>query len=43
VYAELPASFKNLKNVTWAVASSEPISERTYIALDNVKHVNHVA
>jgi hypothetical protein len=43
VYAELPATFKNLKNVTWAVASSEPISERTYIALDNVKHVNHVA
>jgi hypothetical protein len=43
VYAELPATYKNLKNVTWAVASSEPISERTYIALDNVKHVNHVA
>ncbi|GAB7331491.1 hypothetical protein MBLNU13_g02892t1 [Cladosporium sp. NU13] len=42
VYAELPASFKNLKNVTWAVASSEPISEHTYIALDNVKHVSHL-
>lgn len=42
VYAELPASFKNLKNVTWAVASSEPTSERTYVALDNIKHVNHV-
>lgn len=43
VYAELPEGFKNLKNVTFAVASSEPISERTYIALDDVKHVNHLA
>jgi hypothetical protein len=43
VYAELPATFKNLKNVTFAVASSAPISERTYIALDDVKHVNHLA
>jgi hypothetical protein len=42
IYAELPATFRNLKNVTFAVASSVPISERTYIALDDVKHVNHL-
>ncbi|KAL9081616.1 MAG: hypothetical protein Q9159_007206 [Coniocarpon cinnabarinum] len=43
VFAELPSTYKNLKNVTFAVASSEPISERTYIALDDVTHVNHLA
>lgn len=40
-YAELPATFKNLQNVTFAVATSEPITERTYIGLDNVRHINH--
>ena len=41
VYAELPGTFTNLQNVTFAVASSEPVAERTYIALDNVRHINH--
>ncbi|KAF2165928.1 hypothetical protein M409DRAFT_55294 [Zasmidium cellare ATCC 36951] len=41
-FAQLPAGWVDLQNVTFAVANSEPISERTYIALDNVRHINHV-
>lgn len=41
VYAELPATWKNLQNVTLAVADSSPVAERTYIGLDNVRHINH--
>ncbi|KAI4187016.1 MAG: hypothetical protein L6R41_003094 [Letrouitia leprolyta] len=40
-YAVLPDSYKNLVNVSIGVATSAPITERTYIALDDVKHVNN--
>ena len=40
-FAELPPSYKNLQNVSIGVATSEPLTERTYIALDDVKHVNY--
>ncbi|KAI4210457.1 MAG: hypothetical protein LQ351_006683 [Letrouitia transgressa] len=40
-YATFPDSYKNLANVSIGVATSEPITERTYIALDNVRHVNY--
>ena len=43
VFAQLPDTYKDLKSVKFAVASSEPIAERTYIALDDVQHVNHLA
>ncbi|KAF2724622.1 hypothetical protein K431DRAFT_291705 [Polychaeton citri CBS 116435] len=43
VLGTFPDTYRNLQNVTFAVASSEPISERTYIALDDVTHVNHLA
>lgn len=41
IFATLPANYRNLQNVTIAVATSEPITERTYIALDNVRHINY--
>ena len=41
IFAELPDSYKNLANVSIGVATSEPVTERTYIALDDVKHVNN--
>ncbi|QIW98757.1 hypothetical protein AMS68_004275 [Peltaster fructicola] len=41
IFAQLPAGFTNLKNATFAVATSEPLTERTYIALDNVRHINY--
>jgi hypothetical protein len=40
-YGQFPSSYSNLKNVTIGVAVSEPITERTYIGLDDVIHVNH--
>ncbi|KAL8747290.1 MAG: hypothetical protein Q9190_000796 [Brigantiaea leucoxantha] len=40
-FATFPDSYKNLVNVSIGVAVSEPLTERTYIALDNVKHINH--
>ena len=39
--ATFPNTYKNLKNVSIGVATSEPVTERTYIALDNVKHINN--
>ena len=39
--AVLPSSYKNLQNVSIGVATSAPISERTYIAFDDVKHINY--
>ncbi|KAI4252930.1 MAG: hypothetical protein LQ352_004002 [Teloschistes flavicans] len=41
VFATLPDTYKNLVNVSIGVATSEPVSERTYIALDDVIHINH--
>lgn len=41
IYADLKGAFKGLQNATFAVAQSEPVTERTYIALDNVRHVNY--
>lgn len=38
--ATLPSTYTNLANVSIGVATSEPITERTYIALDDVVHVN---
>ncbi|CAF9921133.1 MAG: hypothetical protein HETSPECPRED_004445 [Heterodermia speciosa] len=40
-FATFPDTYKNLKNASIGVATSEPVTERTYIALDNVKHINH--
>ena len=40
-FATFPSSYTNLQNVSIGVATSEPLTERTYIALDDVKHVNH--
>ena len=39
--ATFPDSYKNLQNVTIGVATSEPLTERTYIGLDDVKHINY--
>ncbi|KAG7004938.1 hypothetical protein G7Y79_00022g051590 [Physcia stellaris] len=39
--AVLPSSYRNLANVSIGVATSSPLTERTYIALDDVKHVNY--
>ena len=39
--AKLPDTYKNLANVSIGVATSSPISERTYIALDDVVHINY--
>ena len=39
--ATLPDAYKNLQNVSIGVATSSPITERTYIALDDVKHTNY--
>lgn len=36
-----PDTWKNLQNVSLGVAVSEPLTERTYIALDDVAHVNY--
>ncbi|KAL8821130.1 MAG: hypothetical protein Q9223_000785 [Gallowayella weberi] len=41
VLATFPDSYKNLLNVSIGVATSSPVTERTYIALDNVVHINH--
>lgn len=41
VLAQLPPTFARLQNVTLAVASSEPIADRTFIGLDNVRHFNN--
>lgn len=41
IFATLPKTFKNLQNVTLGVAVGEPITERTYIAVDDVKHTNY--
>ncbi|KAG8530327.1 uncharacterized protein KY384_004829 [Bacidia gigantensis] len=40
-FATFPDTYKNLANVSIGVAVSEPLTERTYIALDDVKHVNY--
>ena len=40
-FATLPDTYKNLANVSIGVATSEPVTERTYIALDDVVHVNY--
>ena len=39
--AVLPDSYRNLANVSIGVATSSPVTERTYIALDDVQHVNN--
>ncbi|KAI4238218.1 MAG: hypothetical protein L6R40_005758 [Gallowayella cf. fulva] len=39
--AVLPGSYQNLANVSIGVATSAPVTERTYIALDDVRHVNY--
>ncbi|KAL8799660.1 MAG: hypothetical protein Q9182_005730 [Xanthomendoza sp. 2 TL-2023] len=41
VFATFPDSYKNLQNVSIGVATSSPVTERTYIALDDVVHINH--
>ena len=41
VFGQLPDSYKNLQNVSIGVADSEPVAERTYIALDDVIHTNY--
>lgn len=41
IFAQLPNTFTGLASVDIGVATSEPISERTYIALDDVTHVNY--
>ena len=40
-FAKFPNSYKNLQNVSIGVAVSEPLTERTYIALDDVAHTNY--
>ena len=40
-FATFPDTYKNLQNVSIGVADSEPIAERTYIALDDVVHTNY--
>ena len=40
VFGELPG-YTDLQNVSIGVATSEPLTERTYIALDDVKHTNY--
>ena len=39
--ATFPDTFKGVANVSIGVATSEPITERTYIALDDVVHTNY--
>ena len=39
-FATLPG-YTNLQNVSIGVATSDPVTERTYIALDDVKHTNY--
>ncbi|KAF2228896.1 hypothetical protein EV356DRAFT_476343, partial [Viridothelium virens] len=41
IFATLPNTFTDLAEVDIGVATSEPLTERTYIALDDVTHVNH--
>ena len=40
-FVKLPNTFRNLANVSIGVAVSEPLTERTYIGLDDVKHTNY--
>ncbi|KAE9981801.1 hypothetical protein EG328_011394 [Venturia inaequalis] len=42
LFAQLPVTFAFLQNVTLAVATSEPIAERTFIGIDDVRHFNHL-
>ena len=39
--ATFPDTYKNLQNVSLGVATSEPLTERTYIALDDIAHTNY--
>lgn len=41
IFATLPSTFTDLAEVDIGVATSEPLTERTYIALDDVTHVNY--
>lgn len=40
-FAQLPDNYKNLQNVTIGLAVAEPLTERTYFQVDNLKHVNY--
>ena len=40
-FTTFPDSYTGLANVSIGVATSEPITERTYIALDDVVHTNN--
>ena len=40
-FATFPDSSENLQDVSIGVAVSEPVTEMTYIALDDVVHVNY--